>query len=360
MTTFIVGKSFTVDNNEIDLQRRIAQLLAFFKFESLPFIEEVSLEVLNNEGTQAPVLEIGAFGNGCRFRPQSRFSFPLELLNNRSLTIGFWLKPNNILPTVSSSTGLLVYYRTALIDKAEYEYSAGSGLVTISNGTFSIYEECRDNNKNILKIHLFGSDDNEVVLSTSDYECDKMHHFWIVYDGSLGQVKVFIDGVPRDVTVEEGEIPSTIRMSIGTYFNFNKSAVGYNALLRTNTGLIDEVVLINDAIIDQETIGRHINFGTEFAVDETLRWRQEVYQIFGFDDPTALHIGDIYSNGSNIYAGRSDGKLFKGSRLMWEVRRDFANNEEDSFIKKNLLATDSEITFEEGYLKISKANIQIR
>ena len=360
MATFIVGKSFTIDNGEIAPQRRISKLLAFFKFESLPFVEEVSLETLNNEGTQSPILELGAFGNGCRFRPQSRFSFPLEMDNGTGLTVGFWLRPNNILPTISSSTGLLVYYRTALMDKAEYEYSAASGLVTISNGTFSIYEECRDSNKNVLKIHLFDNDDNETVLSTSDYECDKMHHFWIVYDGNLREVKVFIDGISRDVVVEEGSVSSSIKMSQGTYFNFNKSAVGYNTLLRTNTGLLDEVVIINEAVNDQETLGIHINLGAEFAVDETLRWRQEVYQSFGFDDPTALQIGDIYSNGSNIYVGRSDGKLFKGGRLMWEVRRDFANNEEEGFIKKNFLADDSEINFQNGYLKISKANIQIR
>lgn len=359
MPNFVVGKSFSIDENSIAQARQSAKLVAFFKFESFPFIEETSLKVLNNDGEQPPVVEKGAFGDGCRFRPQSRFSFPLELKSDSALTIGFWLQPKNILPTVSASDASVVYYRSSLFGKASYSYSSTSGMVSIEEGSFVLYEECRDNNKNVLRIHLVGDDGSEVIVITPEYDCDIFHHFWITYNGLSREVVVFIDGIRKTIAIEDGEVPSTINKSFDISMNFNLSAIGYNALLRTNTGLLDELVIMDQAITDISVISRHINYGTEFAIDETLKWREETYQSFGFDDPTALHINCVYGNGTNIYVGRSDGKIFKGDRIMWESRHNFADEEEDAILTKKLLASDSSITFEEGALKIYKGNIRI-
>lgn len=360
MPTFVQTGSISLNDAALSLVKKRRSVTAFFKFEVFPFVEETSLDILVNEGSQSPVVEDAAFGNGCRFRPQSRFSFPMELRSNNRLSVGFWLKPVNVRPTINPASGETVYYRSALFDKAEFSYSASSSIVTVEGGSFVFFEECRDSNKNVLKILLVSDNDEQCVVSSIEYTCDVLHYFWIVYDGLTQSVSIYIDGIQREVTIEDGNIPQQLNFARGTAFNLNKSAIGFNSLLRTNTGLLDELSFFSEAMTDLSVIGRIINYGTEFAIDETLFNREEVHQGFAFDDPTSLQINTVYSNGTNIYAGRSDGRVFKGDRLLWEVRRDFANAEEERFIKKNLLSTDSVITFEDGALKIEKAAVQIR
>ena len=44
---------------------------------------------------------------------------------------------------------------------------------------------------------------------------------------------------------------------------------------------------------------------------------------------------------------------------MWQVRRDFANKDEIKFVKKNVFDSSSEISVEDGALKLYKASVRI-
>lgn len=360
MSNFITGKSVIIDGHSVVLNKNKINILAFFKFESMPFMEEVSSQFVNNTGTSSPIIETGVFGNGCRFRPMSSFEFPMEIKKNNSLSFGFWLNSKNILPSVSSSGGEKVYYRTPLFDKASLSYSSSSGLVSMIDGSFCVYEECKDENKNIIRIHMMNEDGEEFVAYSDEYECDILHYFWISYSGLNKKISIFIDGIEKDFYVESGQVPETINYSNGTFLSFNRSAIGNNSILRNSVSLLDELIFINECINDKYVIASHINNGSEYAIQESLSLRRESIFGFLFDDPTSLRITSIFSGGNYIYAGMNNGSIFKGDRYFWESRRDFSSSEEEKYLEKSFLSKDSIISFDDGSLKIFKANIQIR
>jgi len=360
MSNFITGKTVIVDGNSVALSKNRITVLGYFRFENLPFIEEISSNFVNNTGTISPIIENSSFGNGCRFRPNASFEFPLNIKRNSSLSVGFWMNPRNILPSVDSLSGEKVYYRSSLFDKANLSYSSSSGLISMSSGSFCFYEESRDENQNILIVHFMDEDDNEFILYTEPYDCDILHYFWISYSGSSKQVKVFIDGIEKNLELKYGSITDSISLSSDVYLSFNRSAIGKNSLLRNSSSLIDELIFLNEFITDKYIIASHINNGSLYSTQESLLWRRENNYVFGFDDPTSLEITSIFSNGNYIYVGRNDGMIMRGCRSIWESRRDFSVSEEKYYINKSVLSKDSVISFDEGALRLSKSNIQIK
>jgi len=332
----------------------------FMKFEGLPIIDEISGQAVQILNDQPPFIEEAIFGNGLRMRPRSTISVPLLFDNPAEFSIGFWLHPAWISPTISPLTNLPVYYRMSLMDKSSYLYTSATGFIGATDTTFSIYEESIENKFNILKVLLQATDGTQITVKTEAYTTEKPHHFWISYYGPTRKLDIFIDGSPVQVFSEDGlSIPQSLNNSPSVPFRINSSAVGYGSLVRNNFGLLDEVVLINQAISDSSVIARVINLGVEYAIDQSLSYKEIVSNAFAFDDPTALGVTSVMSNGKNFYAGRNDGAVFRGDRTMWQVRRDFASEDEIKFIKKNTFSADSSITVENGSLKLYKASVRI-
>lgn len=331
----------------------------FIKFESVPLVEEISGQTVRFTGDKFPFLEKAAFGNGIRMKPRSKISMPLLLQNYSEFSIGFWLRPYWVSPTISPITNLPVYYRMALFDKSNFSYNSSTGFVSSTDGTFAIYEESREEGFNVMKIQLTASDGKQVFVESERYETGKMHHFWISYYGPARRIELHVDGVLGSLFSEDGlAIPQSL-FSNSLYFNINNSAIGYSSLLRENAGLLDELLFLNSYVSDSKVIANIINLGAEYFVDKSLFYKDIVNNCFACDDPTSLGVTSVLSNGKNFYAGRSDGTLFKGDREMWQVRRDFANKDEIKFVKKNIFDSDSKVDVNNGALELYKASVRI-
>jgi hypothetical protein len=335
----------------------------FAKFEELPLVDEISGKkfTVNAASQDSIFLEDGAFGRSLRLKPLTSLQYGLDDPSITTFSMGFWLNPVNITPTVNSQTGLPSYYRMSLIDKANYQLNGSSGIIEIVEGqtAFSISEECREDGKNRMRI-LLNLPAGSVVYETSEYAAQEWHYFWIAYSGPAQTIQVFIDGISDSgLTKVSGSASLGSLVSTSTPLRINNSAHGFNSLVRGNYGLIDELIYETGFTTSPDIIGRHINLGSEFVVNETLLNLEEIYQAFAYDDPTTIDISSVYSNGKNIYAGRSDGRVFRGDRTMWRARRDFANKDEIRFIKSKVLASDSIVDFEDGALKLVKATARI-
>ncbi len=352
-------------NINIDLSEYILGLAnqdakMVLKFEDLPLIEEISQQKVIIENNETPFLENSIFGKGLRMRPKSTLSFPLLINNTSEFSFGFWLKSSWISPTVSPLTGGPAYYRMALCDKAIFTYANTKSFVNMSDGTFCVYEESIENNFNVLKIQLLDENGKVVSLKTSPYLTRVFHHFWISYYGPSKTLEVFIDGSPSNVFSEDGlPVPSRLKNSFNIPLHVNYSAVGYGSLLRNNSGLIDEFVFFNKSISDSFFLSRAINYGVEYIVDNSLKYTESLDYAFLFDDPTTVGIESILSNSKNIYIGRKDGALLRGERLMWQVKKDFLNDDEINILRKYIYSTDSLVSVENGFLKIYKASVRI-
>lgn len=334
----------------------------FFKFESSPIQDNVTGRkalVISPDSANRPFLEPGAFGQALRMRPQSVVQYNVSMPDSlKEFSLGFWLQPVHVSPSVNSVTGELNYYRLALIDKASFIESGEEMAAEETDQSFVIYEECRDNGKNTLTIQLRGTDNNKYEFVSEEYSTGEFHYFWITFNGTASIFSIYIDGKKARLDTTDS-VPEEILVNMSVPFHINKSAFGYRGLLRGNFGLLDELIFQTEYAEDGNILSRHINYGSENVVNDELLYREETFQVFAYDDPTTVDIKTVCSNGTNIYAGRSDGKLFKGDRTMWEVSRNFSNRDEIGFVKKNILSDNYIIDVSGGALKISKASIRI-
>lgn len=332
----------------------------FISADALPLTNEITGQVLQNTGESAPSLVAGIHGNAIKLQPKTKFSSPIFLKSVTEFSLGFWLKPANITPNTNTLTGLPIYYQMSLFDKAEFVYSSVNGYTSVSDGSFVVYEESRESNFNVLRIVLIGDDLRETNLETEKYEAGIYHHFWITYYGPARKLQVFIDGKLASLFSLDGyQIPTSINDNSVIPFNINKSAVGYSSLLRNNSGTLDEVVFFNTFIIDIEKISTIINYGAKYIIDQSLSYRSNVHNCFAFDDPTSLGITSVLGNGKNFYVGRNDGKVYKGDRNMWQVRRDFSNGAELKYVKRNVLDKETNLQIENGALRLFKGSVRI-
>lgn len=332
----------------------------FISCDQIPLIDEISGQVLQNLGDIALSLTPGPHGNAIKLQPRNKLSLPLLLNSVTEFSLGFWLKPSFIEPNISTVTGLPIYYQMSLFDKAQFSYSSTNGYTSIADGSFVFYEECREDGFNVLKIVLVGADLRETNLETDRYQAGIYHHFWITYYGPSRKLQVFIDGKLVGLFSNDGyQIPNSLRDNSVIPFSINNSAVGFSSLLRNNSGAIDEVVFFNNFMIDIEKIATIINSGAKYVIDQSLLYRSNAHNCFAFDDPTALGITAVLSNGKNFYVGRNDGTIFKGDRTLWQVRRDFSDTHEFKYVKRSIMSTESEIKVENGALKLFKGSVRI-
>lgn len=364
MSSFGASVSYTIDSDYLKSLASNARVskdaVAFIKFENLPLIEEISQKQIISIGTEQGYIESGAFGNALHLRPKSSYIYEGNLKSFYELSVGFWLLPFYVNPTINQSTGIAQYYRQPLVDKSMYYFDTPSSYILTEKDSFSMFEESIDNERNVMKISIRGTNGSLAILSSESYSTGEFHYFWLSYNGPSNICKFYIDGKEVSLTLEEGiSIPHKINSIPTTPFHINLSAIGQSSLIRGNSGIIDELIIMSKSNFDERSIGRHINLGTEFVINNALMTRDEVNIGFGFDDPTALTVNSVYSNGKNLYLGRSDGKIFKGDRLIWQARKDFSLKEELNYVRKNILGDNALIEIDNGSLKIQKASIRI-
>tara|TARA_B100001778_G_scaffold334404_1_gene345632 strand:+ start:44351 stop:45142 length:792 start_codon:yes stop_codon:yes gene_type:complete len=253
------------------------------------------------------------------------------------------------------------YYRLALINASNISLNNTTNIYEASTG-FCIFEESVENERNQMYIFLGGTTGDVVLRSNETYSTSDFHHFYIAYSGASRSIVLYIDGKRVSTSIVTGsEIPQLIDRNNLTprTLRINDSAPGFSGLVRNHFGTIDELFFTNKYQASSEIVARHINLGSEFVAFSDLSNQDQVTMMFGFDDPSSLDLRAVFSNGTNVYAGRSDGRVYKGDRLLWQSRRDFANREEISFVRPNLLSAEATVTVDEGALRINQASVRI-
>jgi len=332
----------------------------FLKFESFPLIDTISGTLIQNIGSETPIIEPGAFGNGLRLRPDSLLSIDYSPKDNRQLSMGFWWNPAWQRPAVGQEDGAVAYYRSPIVSKSRFSLDLVSQMVSADDATFVIYEESIEDELNRMYILLQDPDGLQSIWSSPSYSAGQYHYFWISYDGVQGRLSLYTDGVEQDLNLEQGDgVPSNLNISQNTQLRINESAIGKNSLLRRSYSSIDEFFIEDARQFEPSIISRHINFGSEYAYDAQLSKREKILCGSSFDDPSAISVSSAFSNGTNIYSGRTDGQVFKGDRLLWESRRDFANRDELNHVKISFLSSESSVSVDNGSLKISKASVRL-
>jgi len=333
----------------------------FIKFESLPILDEVSNRSNTVVGSENPSFSEGVSGNGLKMRPRSGVDIGISLRSKTKFSLSFWLKPSWLRPVLSLDSNDINYYRLSLLNYSNISLNEVTNIYEASTG-FCVFEESIESEQNLLYVFMDSLEGSILIKTKNPYKTSDFHHMYIAYSGAARVLNIYIDGKPVETEFVEGsQVPLFFSKDNNTPISLqlNQSAPGFSGLVRNNSGIIDELYFSNEYEGDSETVARHINFGSEFVAFNSLKNKDQSTCMFGFDDPSSIVLKSIFSNGNNVYAGRSDGRVYKGDRLLWQSRRDFSNREEMGFVKKSLLSETAEISISDGSLVINQGSVRL-
>ncbi len=326
-----------------------AETLIHIKCESLPLLNSASGSLLTSVGTGGTIVD-GPLGSGLQLSDNQYYTLASGSTLTNAFTLAFWLKPT--FPGVATDGSATYELRQALIAKSTFSYDSGTGVTTSSSNAFNVYEETRTDGQKQLVVVLGSTG----TLVSSPYSAGIFHYFWIAFSYTGGYCKIFIDLVEDVGAVLTGTLPSSLP---NVAININRTTTGEQYQVARNTGVLDDVVLFNTAKISLSDMARAANIGAEYIANSTYIGVEEIDQAIVFDDIDSVQVNGIYANRGNLYVARSDGKLLKGTRLLWQNRRNFSQSSELGGLTRLKTSDDSTAVIESGALKIVNETIRI-
>ena len=312
----------------------VNDLRFLMRFNTSSLYEEVSQTYMSLLGGEASPQIISGGGyamQNTQYLVGEGIGFSGYSLNiDDAMTLGFWLYPVNPGMATDATTGNAVGITMPLIDFNDI----GSGDISIINLT----ETTTIDEKNYLTVSFNGE---AYSASSETYASGRWHFFWIVYHA--GTLEIYVDGsqhILQDVT---GSIPGTLNASnLDVYINHSLNGYAYN--IAKNYGYISDIFVFNTISRNVSYIQRAINDGIEYIVDDTFTDTYiEKASIFS-DDPTTITVTSAVDDMSYVYLGRNDGKILRGTPLLWESRKIYSGSQEADLldlIYYNVLTIDS-------------------
>jgi hypothetical protein len=320
----------------------VSELKLLLRFDSDSIFEDVSqtnmlkigdsdISVLADSGGYQMKNDQYLFGDGL-----SSNGYSLDVSTNMS--IGFWLYP--------VSPGLAINPGDSSPSSIEMPLCNFVDSGSSANSVIEITEHTSQSGNNYLQINL---EEGKYIINSEEYAPLLWHHFWIVYNTT--SITIFIDGKRNTNTSETGSISSIDGSFLDLYINHSVNGYGWN--VAKNYGVIDDLTIFNISNTSESDIQRFINDGVLFISDDsntsTYIFKSDIY----FNDPTTITITSLIDDMSYIFVGRNDGKIMRGSPLLWEVRRDFSNSDEISIL--NLPPSSQK----NGFLQLTNQTIRL-
>lgn len=273
-----------------------------------------------------PIIEDSVFDGGWKMDDTVYADSTDSIAPTNRFTIGFWLKSVN--PGVATNlSNVAVPLKMPVLSKATF--TAGT-TVTSSSYTFIVWEETQTDGTNKLKVKIKGlrsAATAERTLTSSSYVVGIFHHFWIAYDGTTDLLNLYIDTIQDAGATQSGTMPTTLS-SNPSKLAINDNVPGERYEIARNQGTIDDIIIFNTTKTTGSTIAKAANNGALFVAEANYINAEEIDQAVVFDDPGTAQITSVHGNRSMLYVARSDGKLLRGTKLLWESRREFGNAKE--------------------------------
>jgi len=231
-------------------------------------------------------------------------------------TVGFWVYSTSVGVAVDSNTGNLLSIERPLLNFVDGT-SAEDSIIEIT-------EHTEPSGNSSLRILERGG----YYTFSEEYTSDRWHHFWITRNNS--EIRIFIDGVESSLINPTGDLLEQVAAGLNAnlYTYINHSLDGYGTAVSKNSGMIDDIFLLNVENTSQSDIQKVINDGVKYVVDDVYNGFDVVKTDFYSIDPDTITVNSMIDDLSYVFVGRNDGKIMRGSPLLWETRRTFANSEE--------------------------------
>ncbi len=334
----------------------ISDLKLLLRFKNTSLYEEVSNTTMQafGDSTFPRILSGGGYimANNQYLLGEGGGNTGFSTSISNAMTLGFWLYPVNPGMATNPSSGAAVSVSMPVLDFYEIEGSDYDATIRLKENTTA-------DGKNNLTVSF---NDDAYYASSEDYDPLKWHYFWIVYDGSSPSLSIYIDGKQHALQSVVGSVPSLLKGSL-LYLYINHRLDGYAYNIAKNYGYISDIFMMNIINTSETDMQRVINNGVEYLVDSSYTDSYIDKSSIYFNDPDTIIVTSSIDDMGYVYLGRNDGKILRGSPLLWETRRSFANDEEI-----NLLGLSSDDKGQEaddswdlvgGFLELKNKSIRL-
>lgn len=295
------------------------------EFNGFPIVEYGSMVNLSYYGDGSIDLLPGVFGTSLLMSKNGYFSlsFDSRYSNFRSeFTVGFWL---NSVSRQDKIIGDNIYSSIMPVISIGRSVDQGDEFV-LNNGLFCISEKCVFDKFNQLNFTLLGPDGRNHVFESELYECNIFNHFMfsVTAEGE-DQIKLYINGVETVLTnVLDGVVPYILG-TVGSFdFSINDSITGLKNQYDKNSGLIDDVFIVSQAIYENYKISKIISDGFASYIEETSgnigEYIFEAKISFAQKTNISPPVTSIDSSSGDLIAGTQDGLVLKGDSGYWNKK----------------------------------------
>lgn len=278
---------------------------------SATYKEFSKFELLPNRIESRSAIE---FEEGKSYSSPGTYSFP------DSFTLSFWyFSPQLVGFTRHFVTRELEPKQAPVIAKSNS--STTSTETIINTGSFAITEIGYSKTKNALKIYLFEDGVNASHIITSDEFLPGLHHVLLTWSRSRGRIRIDIDGK----TGIQHAAPTSSSLSGSGAFRINSIVPGFLAHKTFQTGAyLYDLVFTTFASLDNESL-KAFRYGYEHITFDNLFDSRFAYFGMSYAQPTTVSTTQIFVDGGNIFVARSNGKIMKGARPVWDKEFNYAD-----------------------------------
>lgn len=236
----------------------------------------------------------------------------------------WWTSPIALGQMRHTSTRLLTSVEAPILAMASTSTSGGIESVRAGRGEWIVTETGVSKTQNAIKLYLCGNNNNPTHIIQSEPYDPGLVNVYIAYESHAtngGIARIDIDG--KTGTFYKG--PSNIA-STTENITINKSGFGYTAHKTTQTGgIMGELLVMKSGasttgVRDSSKIMR---LGWEYEAEAGNENKVASYMGFSYDQPPTIDTNQIFADGRNIFAMRTNGEILKGHQPIWDIEHDF-------------------------------------
>lgn len=302
-----------------------------FNFDQFPIVETGTLDNLIFNGNGSVDIVPAVFRSGLLLNNVGYFSMPMSSVryeNFRSeFSVGFWL--------YSVSLSDKIYDDVAIVSSMPVLSVGNSSLLdgsyVMSDGLFMLHEKSVFANYNKMYLIMMTPGGEKIEFESEIYETGVFNHFMFSVNPEIGQIKLYINGVESILSSDTAIIPPYFGLTSVPDLYINKNIEGDSRSLEKNKGIIDDMFIVADAIVENYKISKIIADGFSSYISEVSgNISERVFDAkISFLQKTSIAppISAVDISSGDIVAGTQDGVVLKGDSGYWNKKYSLTNQQ---------------------------------
>ena len=224
----------------------------------------------------------------------------------------------------------------------------------LSNTTMVLTEIGYSKTQNAIRAYLTTNGSTVSHVITSEPYAAGLHHILVTYIENQGRFRIDIDGK----TGIMHSAPTVSLQRVGR-LRINDIVPGHAAYKTIQAGgYLFDLVFTTYAASDNESL-KAFRYGYEHISHDNLFDARFAHFGIGYSQPSTISTTQIFVDGGNIFAARSDGKIIKGARPVWDKEFNYPNAQSVSLLDTSQTDDSRTITWTPDGLQLKGASVRI-